>query len=78
METQHVHYAIETNETHGPTLLSTCEHPYLKGLRIARHNKAIHLISKKLQAILNPKHDGEAQNVVHKRAPYNQVEEFQK
>jgi hypothetical protein len=30
------------------------------------------------QAILNPKHNGEAQNVVHKRAPYNRVEEFQK
>jgi hypothetical protein len=30
------------------------------------------------QAILNPKHNGEAQNVVHKWAPYNRVEEFQK
>ena len=28
-----------------PHLLLTCEHPYLKGLRIARHNKAVHLIT---------------------------------
>jgi hypothetical protein len=27
-----------------------CEHPYLKGLRIARHNKAVHLITQTLQA----------------------------
>ena len=33
-----------------PHLLSTCEHPYLKGLRIARHNKAVHLITQTLQA----------------------------
>ena len=33
-----------------PHLLSICEHPYLKGLRIARHNKAIHLITQTLQA----------------------------
>ena len=33
-----------------PHLLSTCEHPYLKGLRIARHNKAIHLITQTVQA----------------------------
>ena len=33
-----------------PHLLSTCEHPYLKGLRIARHNKATHLITQTLQA----------------------------
>jgi hypothetical protein len=32
-----------------PHLLSTCEHPYLKGLRIARHNKAAHLIAHTLQ-----------------------------
>ena len=33
-----------------PHLLSTCEHPFLKGLRIARHNKAVHLITQTLQA----------------------------
>ena len=33
-----------------PHLLSTCEHPYLKGVRIARHNKALHLITQTLQA----------------------------
>ena len=33
-----------------PHLLSTCDHPYLKGLRIARHNKAVHLITQTLQA----------------------------
>ena len=27
-----------------------CEHPYLKGFRIARHNKAVHLITQTLQA----------------------------
>ena len=31
-------------------LLSMCEHPYLKELRIARHNKAVHLITQTLQA----------------------------
>ena len=36
-----------------PHLLSTCEHPYLKGLRIARHNKAVHLITQTLQANKN-------------------------
>ena len=36
-----------------PHLLSTCEHPYLKGLRIARHNKAVHLITHALQANIN-------------------------
>src|ERR1700738_2077621 len=36
-----------------PHLLSTCEHPYLKGLRIARHNKAVHLITQTLQAHKN-------------------------
>ena len=33
-----------------PHLLSMCEHPYLKGLRIARHNNAVHLITQTLQA----------------------------
>ena len=33
-----------------PHLLSMCEHPYLKGLSIARHNKAVHLITQTLQA----------------------------
>jgi hypothetical protein len=33
-----------------PHLLSTCEHPYLKGLRIARRNKVVHLITQTLQA----------------------------
>ena len=36
-----------------PHILSTCEHPYLKGLRIARHNKAVHLITQTLQAHKN-------------------------
>ena len=36
-----------------PHLLSTCGHPYLKGLRIARHNKATHLITQTLQANKN-------------------------
>ena len=34
-------------------VLSTCEHPYRKGLRIARHNKAVHLITQTLQANKN-------------------------
>ena len=33
-----------------PHLLSMCEHPYLKGLRIARHNKVVHLNTQTLQA----------------------------
>jgi hypothetical protein len=33
-----------------PHLLSMCEHRYLKGLRIARHNKVVHLITQTLQA----------------------------
>ncbi len=33
-----------------PHLLSMCEHPYLKGLRIARHNQAVHLITQTLRA----------------------------
>ena len=33
-----------------PHLLSMCKHPYLKGLRIAHHNKAVHLIIQTLQA----------------------------
>ena len=36
-----------------PHLMSTCEHPYLKGLRIARHNKVIHLKIQTLQANKN-------------------------
>ena len=36
-----------------PHLLSTCEHPHRKGLQIARHNKAIHLITQILQANKN-------------------------
>ena len=36
-----------------PHLLSTCEHLYLKGLWIARHNKAVHLITQTLQANKN-------------------------
>ena len=38
-----------------PHLLSTCENPYPKGLRIARHNKAVHLIIRTLQANKNTK-----------------------
>ena len=33
-----------------PHLLLMCKHPYLKGLIIARHNKAVHLITQTLQA----------------------------
>ena len=33
-----------------PHLLSMCEYPNLKGLRIARHNNAVHLITHALQA----------------------------
>ena len=33
-----------------PHLLSMCKHPYMKGLRIARHNKAVHLITQTLHA----------------------------
>ena len=36
-----------------PHLLSTCENSYLKGLRVARHDKAIHLITHTLQANKN-------------------------
>ena len=36
-----------------PYLLSTCEHPYLKGFKIARHNKVIHLITQTSQANKN-------------------------
>ena len=36
-----------------PHLLSTCEHPYLKSLRIARYNKAVYLITQTLQANKN-------------------------
>jgi hypothetical protein len=32
-----------------PHLLSMCKHPYLKGLRITRHNKAVHLITQTLR-----------------------------
>ena len=38
------------------TPTSTCEHPYLKGLRIARHNKAVHLIIQTLQANKNTRY----------------------
>ena len=33
-----------------PHLLLTCGNPYMKGLRIAWHNKAVHLITQTLQA----------------------------
>ena len=36
-----------------PHILSTCEHPYLKGLRIAIHNKTLYLITQTLQAHKN-------------------------
>ena len=39
-----------------PHLLSTCKHPYLKGLRIARHNKATHLVVQTLQANKNTRY----------------------
>ena len=39
-----------------PSLINMwwCEHPYLKGLRIARHTKAVHLITQTLQAHKTP------------------------
>jgi len=36
-----------------PHLLSLCEHPYLKGLKISKHDKAIYLITQTLQANKN-------------------------
>ena len=33
-----------------PHLLSSCKNPYIKGLRIAQYNKAVHLIAQTLQA----------------------------
>ena len=36
-----------------PHLLSTCEYPYLKGLRITSHNKVVYLIIQTLQANKN-------------------------
>ena len=36
-----------------PHLLSLCEHPYLKGLRISKHDKAVDLIAQTLQANKN-------------------------
>jgi len=38
-----------------PHLLSSWENPYLRGLRIARHDKAVHLITHTLQANKNIK-----------------------
>ena len=38
-------------ETHGPTY-----YPYLKGLRIARHNNVVHLITQTLQANKNTRY----------------------
>ena len=40
----------KNNRVTWPHLLSIREHPYLKGLRIARHNKVVHLITQTLQA----------------------------
>ena len=42
-----------TDKVTWPHLLSTCEHPYLKGLGITRHNKAVHPITQTLQANKN-------------------------
>ena len=39
-----------------PHLLSLCEHPYLKGLRISKYDKAIHLITQTLQANKNTRY----------------------
>jgi hypothetical protein len=36
-----------------PHLLSLCENPYLTGLRISRHDKAVHLMTQTLQANKN-------------------------
>ena len=33
-----------------PHLLSRCENPHTKGLRVSRHNKAVHVIAQTLQA----------------------------
>ena len=50
-KTSIAHYATKMTETcTWPHLLSTCKHPYLKGLRIACHNKVIHLINQTIQA----------------------------
>ena len=38
------------NRDSWPHLLALCEHPFLKGLRISKHDKAVHLITQTLQA----------------------------
>ena len=43
------HHAKATRQTHGHTSSSTA-HQLIKGLHIARHNTAIHLIAQTLQA----------------------------
>ena len=59
-----------------PHILSTCEHPYLKGLRIARHNKATHLITQTPQANKNTRfytltNDGNLNNQPHTQQSQN-------
>jgi hypothetical protein len=49
-KTPTAYYATKMIETHGRIYCQWCEPPYLKGLRIARHNKAVHLITQTLQA----------------------------
>ena len=46
----HVCVCTKNDKDTWPHLLSMCEHPYLKGLRIARHNNAVQLITQTLQA----------------------------
>ena len=43
----------KNNRDTWPHLFSMCENPYLKGLRISRHDKAVHLITQTLQANKN-------------------------
>ena len=40
----------KNNRDTWPHVLSMCEHPYLNGLEIAHHNKAVHLNVQTLQA----------------------------
>ena len=49
-QTSIAHNAKKDNRDTWPHLLLMCEHPYMKGLRIARHNNAVHLINQTLQA----------------------------
>ena len=43
-------HTLPHKQRHMAPFTSMCEHPYLKGLRIARHNKAVQPITQTLQA----------------------------